>query len=301
MNPYHPHSVITGRVLVGVLVALLASLLVGIAAAAFSRLVILIPTSLILMALGGGLAASAAITAGRVRSAAVAVLIGLLIGIVAWGTYRTANYVGEIIALTIENNESYPIKNNQYLAAFEASRMAIDESLKREVGQSGPVGYWEYEVYQGYELTSERSSTQSTTTLDSTATRIYHLAELAALIIVAVLSGVGKARTPYNEAESRWFTPKDFQAIGRFKTSSFRAMNKALKNGDYTRVRELFSEADKRSYSTVEGAQLNDGSGNILVKVASRNGRREQGKKFGVMPLEDFRQLQAAASVQSPM
>src|SRR5260221_2378954 len=172
-------AAVVGGVIIGGIVAFVSQ---------FFYLIILMP---LLMAAAGGWVMVQAIKMGKVRSRSTALIFGVLIGLIIYGTYRYGEYVivgrPAIKQVFVDKAKELGVTDQLNDAKIEE---LIDEGLKKQTGQTGIIGYTILKAQVGEQVRFGGSANSSSSginfTLPEPLNWLYWVIEL-----VVVAGGVG--------------------------------------------------------------------------------------------------------------
>src|SRR5258706_7141484 len=152
--------------------------------------------------LAGG-AVVLAMRVGKVRSKFVAVIFGILAGLITYGTYWYGDYY--LFKQQVANDRSG--------SSRQQSDELVDTFFKTETGQPGVVGFLMYQAKEGFGITSSSyagSSARTTDlTLQGTTAYGYYAVELLAICLIAAAAAFRAAGTPFFGRDERLFLNKN--------------------------------------------------------------------------------------------
>ncbi len=235
---------------------------------------------------------------GRVRSAVIAGLFGLIAGLLTIGTYHFATYYigfrGEARTALAEEGET---PSEADVDAF------TDLVLEDEVGEGGFMGYMRLAAREGITITrTASSSTSGGTTFAGDATWIYWGVELLIVVIAAIVAAAGPARQPFDEEAGRWYEKAEWIANGYWQSQ--KELKQALTAGDYRKVGSLLTPHDLR-YPRMElhiRRSPDDGAPDVMVLLQSMQQRnRSSTLVSGLVSLRELEQIKSAMSAAPPI
>jgi hypothetical protein len=244
------HAPFLGTV-VGLLLIVAIGLILGVVAYAISTLFYLVIFSPLLHALIAALFVVGIIRLFRIRNAGVALLLGLVMAVVTYGTFKATGYLWEIAALTLEENDQ-PFENfPAFIDDFRDNQRFIDRALDRGYDQPGVIGYLLFEADTGYTIEYR------TTRLDITdPNMIYGIWAVEALIMLGMCVSFArrKAKQPFNLQTRRWIGKHDYEIVG--SVSNRIDFERAMDAGDVARVSAHILPYDAVSQYRVVAARL---------------------------------------------
>src|SRR5260221_9248581 len=139
--------------------------------------------------LAGG-AVVLAMRVGKVRSKFVAVIFGILAGLITYGTYWYGDYY----------LFKQQVANDRAGSSRQQSDELVDTFFMTETGQPGVVGFLMYQAKEGFGITSSSYAGSSARTTDLTLKETtaygYYAVELLAICLISVASAFRAAGTP---------------------------------------------------------------------------------------------------------
>ncbi len=145
---------------------------------------------------------------GKLREPMIAGFLGLLFGLVVYGSFRITDYVifrDEMRAMIMVNT----VVEYGELDA-EAANLVINEILYEGTGATGFIGFV---LWQGRgEIPEGRASFQSGVNVDSFFTWFYWLFQAVTIIGMHIFSSISQAKRPFCEIHNRWYT--DEKSVG---------------------------------------------------------------------------------------
>ena len=172
------------------------------------------------------------ITAGKIRNAAVAFLVGAICGLATMGVYHFLNYqIG--FKTDVKNAISQPGSS----VTDQDEQLSEAAFLKQEVKQTGFTGFLMYQAKQGITIT--RSTSSSGLTLSNGWAWGYFGIEV---LIVAFIAGGGASSTandPFDERSNAWYGKPVHVLSAPFGEAP--ALRGALKNGSFETAGQLMT------------------------------------------------------------
>jgi hypothetical protein len=284
----------------GVLLLLIAAVVSGLlfggilwAIEHFANLYLVVLFPLVAGALAGGLL-SFIVRSSKVRNPLIAMLAGLIAGIIIAGTYHFAGYYitfrGEIRTAFEESGE----KNVTDAQIDEFT----DEILLDEVGDTGFLGYMKLNAREGITVSrvTGSSSSGSGITFQDTGAWIFWGVELLAIVLIAALLARRAAAEPFDERGGAWYGGP--RLIGVTDSKSRKDLQNALKNGDYEAAGRLLT-TQQLKYPRIEvfTRRSEDSMADVFVLVhnVQRQGRSTLSQQ-GVISASELERLQRAMS-----
>ncbi len=199
MKPYQPSQIVPARGAIILLVTILVGgAVIGALFSLVSSLFYLIFLFPLLMGVIGGILIAMAVRSGKVRNPLVALVSGLLIGIVIYGSMWAVNYFQFRNAVKSEIVSRAPTTNPAEVETF------IDETLAIATGRSGFLGYVLLTGQEGVSI-GRIGSGRNALNLGPTFSWVYWGLELLLILWLAGTLGRSPAREPFCEACERWY------------------------------------------------------------------------------------------------
>jgi hypothetical protein len=171
-----------------------------------------------------GFVTSQGITAGKIRNAGVAILIGAICGFATMGVYHFLDY-----QIAFKNDIKNAISQPGSNVKDQVVQLAEDSFLTQEVNQTGFIGFLSYQAKQGITIT--RSSSRNGLTLtNGWAWGYFGLEVLIVLFIVALLAS-SEASEPFDERSNAWYGSAVHVLSAPFDQAQ--TIREALKNGSF--------------------------------------------------------------------
>jgi hypothetical protein len=219
----------------GLLFLLLAVLCGGVAfgALAFliSRLLWLIVIFPIVLGIIAGVILSGVIARQRVRNPALAVVAGLLMALVIYGTLKYGGYM----SFQSEMRQAVSAKGAVAAGAQEA---VIDMLLASKTGSGGFFGYLKLMAQQGVSIGKVGSSNRAT--LPAPVTWAYWLIEFGIIGAIAALAARSAASKPFCEACQQWY--RDGIHLGSAPEAANQSLLGAAQSGSFRQVGRFLSQ-----------------------------------------------------------
>lgn len=199
MIPYQPSQVVPARgAVLLLLTAIVGGAVIGALGSLLANLFFLILLFPLLMGLMGGVLIAIAVRYGKIRNPLAALVAGLVIGVVIYGSMWAVDYLQFRNSAKSESVARSPAANP---AEVEAS---IDKDLISKTGQPGFLGFMLFKAQAGV-LIGRLGNGSISLNLGPVFSWIYWAIELLIILWVAALTGRGPAREPFCEACERWY------------------------------------------------------------------------------------------------
>lgn len=274
-------------VLVGVAVAIGAGLLLW-AAENILNIYLIVVFPLAAAAIVGGVL-GLVVRAGKVRSPLFATLIGLLAGLLMYGTYQFAGYY-----ITFRNDmRTAFIENARRTLNDAALDREIDARLEDEVGTGGFIGFLQLVAREGFSITrsfSSSSSSSSGVDLEGTGVWVYWGIELIVIVIITAALARKPATEPFDEDDNVWYGAQEL--IGVTSSKARKPLIDALESGDFRGAGGMLTVEDIK-YPRTElyvrrSPVVNAMPQDVFVSVnqAQRRGRTNTVKTGVITPTE---------------
>jgi hypothetical protein len=230
------HTSLIGLLLL-VLTTILGGAVLGVVVALVGHYIYLVLLFPAIMGMVGGALIAAVVQRGDVHSPLLAGLFGILISLVAYGTYRYGEYYDAQRQFLEGLKERY----GQVTEAGAAH--ALDQYLLDETGSTGFIGFVLNDAKQGVTISKTGSSSSgSDMTFSGTGAWVYWGVELLIIVGIAALIARSAAAEPYCEDCQSWYGKERW--IGNIDKKLVKDVKTALKAGDFGKVRAVlaFSE-----------------------------------------------------------
>lgn len=273
-------------VLVGVAVAIGAGLLLW-AAENLLNIYLIVVFPLAAAAIVGGVL-GLVVRAGKVRSPLFAALVGLLAGLLMYGTYQFAGYY---ITFRNDAREAY-IENTGRTPTDEALNRELDGLLEDEVGAGGFIGYLQLVAREGFSITRSFSSSSSSSGVDLEGTGVWVYWGIELLVIVIITAALARkpATEPFDEDDNVWYGAQEL--IGVTSSKARKPLIDALESGDFRGAGGMLTVEDIK-YPRTElyvrrSPVVNAMPQDVFVSVnqAQRRGRTNTVKTGVITPTE---------------
>lgn len=237
MQPYEPSNKVPflGLTLL-FLATLIGSLLLGYLIFAISKLFYLVFLFPIGAGLAGGYLIRLAVKSGKVRNPVVALIFGLLTGLLIYGTYTHADYQSftQDVYQQLLNSPEIATSLKQSLTPA----IAADLVLKYKTNTTGFWGYLKYVAKVGIKISSFRHSSHPLT-LNEFFSWFYLVIELLIYSLLAGMVAWSAAKEPFCEFCEKWYTEKT--PIGTASIQLREAIIGAIENNDLKKAGELLT------------------------------------------------------------
>jgi hypothetical protein len=280
MKPFQPSGVIPplGLLLLAAAV-LVGGAVIGVAVSFLSNFVYLILVFPMGMGLAGGALLAAAVRAGKVRSPVAAMVAGVLLALVIYGSLWTTDY------LQLRTNEVDSFLAETPTVERAKVEQLFDQFLITETGQSGFLGYVLLQDQAGVSIGRVGSADNNSFNLGSTFSWVYWALELALILWFCITNGRKPAYEPFCEDCNTWFAKPNLagtlgvsrqkEALGLIESSNFLKLgeemqqNPAVPNlGFYLAICPQTC-ANSEAFFAVR-LQKRDSRGNVTTKDIAR-------------------------------
>jgi len=199
MRPIHPSNIVPFPGLVLALaIVLVGGVMTGIAAYYFSTVIYMVLIFPLIMGFLAGWLAVIGVKLGKIRNPVVGTILGLLCGLVVYGSMWTAQYYGFKEQVNQSIVEQYGPQDRAQV------EQTINQELVADTGQGGFVGFVMVTAKQGVEIVPFISSTAQGTNLGETGSYIYFLIELALVLALGFRPPFKAAAMPFCKVCRRW-------------------------------------------------------------------------------------------------
>lgn len=229
MKPYQPSQIVpAGGALLLVLAILIGGAVIGALVSLISNFVYLIFVFPLVMGFIGGGVVAIAVRAGKIRNPGVALLGGVLIGLVIYGSMWTVDYLQFRNAVKSEILKRTPNAGTAEMETY------IDKVLVTETGQPGFLGFVLITDQDGVSIGKVGSS--NPINLGPTFSWVYWVLELLLIIWLAAQGGRTPAREPFCEACGRWYRKPEL--LGTLGTSRTKEILGLIEGNQFQRLGE---------------------------------------------------------------
>jgi hypothetical protein len=254
----------------GVLLLLVFAVVGGVGAGVLlffsSTFIYLIFFSPILAAGLAGLIVDQGVRFGKIRDSFTAVLFGLLIGFLLYGTFRYAEYIDFRREVREEILQIQPGADFDWIDSF------IDDGLRQDTGYSAFPGYVVMTAREGMSLTLRSRSTRQELdfTIGEGLTVIYWGVEILIMLIVPAGMANRGANQPFCEGENTWLKFKKIGYVPGILAESFIG---SLRAGDfYTAGSYIENKGVKVPRLDVEAGRCGDHAPTAQLRVLVNKG-----------------------------
>ncbi|MCP5095944.1 MAG: hypothetical protein GY943_10360 [Chloroflexi bacterium] len=257
-------------VLILLLLIMIAAPLMGAVVGFISQWIYLIVLFPAAMAIAGGFVVTMGIKWGKLRHLAVAAFLGILFGLVTYGSYRYTEYI-------LVRNDARSMIMEEMVSELgqsdpEIADLVFQDFLYTETGSIGLWGFVKLEAIEGLELSRRRSV--NSFNIGSTLTWVYWIAEILGIMIIAALAAIGTAGSPFCEEHDRWYANR--KRVGGSEWSELEAMRGYLEAND---IASLQSTLDDEVYVPGVAVYIDHCPGcessppQVVLKKTSRNSK----------------------------
>jgi hypothetical protein len=246
-----------------------------------------------------GFVVSQGITAGKIRNAGVAILIGAICGFTTMGVYHFLDY-----QIAFKNDIKNAISQGTTAVSDQVEQVAEDAFLKGEVKQTGFMGFLNYQAQQGITIT--RSSSRNGLTLtNGWAWGYFGLEVLIVMFIVALLAS-SAASEPFDERSKAWYG--DAVHVLSAPLEQAQTIREALKNGFFETAGQLMTrdalpapKIDLTARSTPDGhpetivLELNE------ITLDSKKNEKSNKLETGMITQAELERIMSVARNVSPV
>jgi hypothetical protein len=314
MREYKPSNLLAPQGIVFLIVAAIAGgVAIGLITYFVSTLIYLIVLFPIIMGLLAGSIISGAVILGKVRNPMIAMLFGVLIAVVLYGTYRYAEYEfgfrddarEEFLQVLRDTADS-----NGIVATDEELEALLDEVvqgeavgdylLREETGSTGIVGFVKLSAQEGVTITSTRSTSPNETglTLKDTVAYIYWLVEFAVIAGIAMSMARSRATTPFSEETREWYGKGEY--LGTVPPQAVQPLIELLQQGNYGQAAQHINRGGNRPVprTDVMVQRCSSPTADMLLLVNNvtqgRNGEQRSAIKKGLISPSEFDTIERA-------
>jgi hypothetical protein len=240
MRPYRASNRAPfGSILMLLIIALVVGAILGgilFAIEYFTSFYLVLMFPLLAGFLAGG-ALALGVNSGKVRSPLLAILFGLIAGVVILTTYHVASYYIDFRGdVRTELGKQGEPPTEAELDQF------IDQRLTREYGEGGIMGYLRLVADEGFTITRTASVSANPIELQGDAVWIYWGVEMLVAAIAAAVAARGAAVQPFDEKSEQWYEPAVL--IGKASKKVRKELVNAFKEGRYSDAGRLMTRGD---------------------------------------------------------
>jgi hypothetical protein len=246
-----------------------------------------------------GFVLSMGVTAGKIRNAGVAFLIGTVCGLATMGVYHFLDY-----QIGFKNDIRNAISQPNVSVSDQDEQVAENAFLTQEVKQTGFMGFLNYQATQGITIT--RSSSRNGLTLTNGWAWGYFGIEVLIVAIIAGGIAFGTASDPFDERSNAWYgNPVHVLSASPVHAEALQA---ALQNGSFAEAGQLLTrdalvapKLDLTARSTADGhpesiiLELNS------VSLDKKNNPTSTKMVSGMVTQAELEQIMAAVKTESPV
>lgn len=259
----------------GIIIAFLCLIIVGIGGGILlflsSKITYLIFLSPLIAALVVGAIMGQALKIGKVRDGLAAAIMAGVMGVLAYGTYRYAEYLDFVQVFHDETVADYgelTVEEHAELDVF------INEMLVADTGQSGFIGFVLMQGQQGMTVESTRVG-RSPTTWSKEMTLLYWGAEILGFLLIPAGMALGTTSEPFCEDTGNWM---EFKKIGTVAGNYSGEFLNLLNQGaflDAARVMRHNNGSGNGSL-TIRVGRCHSESPEAMIRIKQQNGRNEK-------------------------
>lgn len=248
-------------------------------------------------AIAGGVLVQA-IKSTRMQNPMMAALIGIVAGVVMYGTYHGAFYYISFRNDFIRSlySEDYPGKSPTDTQLDEY----MNTGLMRLVQDTGLIGYLKYTASLGFTITrTSGSSTSTGIEIKDTGAYIYWAVEVLLASLTAGALARNAAKDPFDENANAWFETRQ-QVVAVAPKKSRKALLRALKEGNFRSAGGMLTQQQIK-YPRIEiwTRRSPDATAQevmLLVKLVQRN-KRANNIKSGMVSVSELDTMLKAVDV----
>jgi hypothetical protein len=242
---------------------------------------------------------SQGITAGKIRNAGVAILIGAICGFATMGVYHFLDY-----QIAFKNDVKNAISQGATPISDQVEQVAEDAFLNGEVKQTGFMGFLNYQANQGITIT--RSSSSNGIHLIGGWAWGYFVLEALIVIFIVALMASSAASEPFDERSNAWYGSAVHVLSAPFEQAQ--AIREALKSGSFESAGRLMTrealpapKIDLTARSTPDGhpesivLELNE------ITLDSKKNEKTNKLETGMITQAELQQIMAMARNESPV
>jgi hypothetical protein len=242
---------------------------------------------------------SQGITAGKIRNAGVAILIGAICGFATMSVYHFLDY-----QIAFKNDVKNAISQGTTAISDQVEQVAEDAFLKGEVKQTGFMGFLNYQAQQGITIT--RSSSRNGLTLTNGWAWGYFGIEVLIVMFIVALMASSSASEPFDERSNAWFGSAVHVLSAPFEQAQ--TIREALKNGSFETAGQLMTrealpapKIDLAARSTPDGhpetivLELNE------VTLDSKSNAKTNQLERGMVTQAELERIMSVAKNESPV
>lgn len=296
MKTYQPSNIAPSQ---GVAILAASSLVSGVAIGGATAFISKFIYFIVLFPIGMGFATGAvmgfAVKKGKIRNPITAVGLGLLGGLITYGSLMYGQYINF-------QQETEKIMAREYnITDKSQSKEQINAILQQETGSSGFVGFLKMSAKEGTSISKGSSKLK----LNDTFTYLLWLIELGIVGFLAASIPFKSASEPFNEEGNEWYGEK--QRIGSALEESKNELIRLLNIDDMAGASTLLSSQDLPIpridvYSqSCAAAPFSDSV--VTVSYVSTNAKKQQESKdilTGLVTESQRSQLVPQISVSVP-
>lgn len=220
----------------------------------------------IIAAVIGGYVLAQAVKLGKVRSALAALLLGMVMGVVIYGTYRYAEY------WDVRKDWRDDILAEEPAMSDALANTIIDEWLYEETGFRKFWGFVKMDAEEGMTIIGNRSGTE--TTLSENVTMGYWVFELILMLGIPTGMALSASLAPFCEETNQWL---ELNPVGHItNTEDIASFIELFNAGEYAKAQPLLEPGDlyEAQGLVVEMARGYPNAPEGWLKITQKNGNK---------------------------
>ncbi len=241
---------------------------------------------------------SQGITAGKIRNAGVAILIGAICGFTTMGVYHFLDY-----QIAFKNEIKNAISQGGSSISDPVEQLAEDAFLKGEVKQTGFMGFLNYQANQGITITRSTSS-NGIHLIGGWAWGYFALEVLIVMFLVSLMAS-GAASEPFDERSNAWYGSAVHVLSAPLEQAQ--TIRAALKSGSFESAGKLMSrealavpKVDLNARSTPDGHPDSIVLELVEITLDSKKNQKTNKLETGMVTQAELESIMAAAKIESP-
>jgi hypothetical protein len=256
---------------IALIIGAIGAVAIGVALFYSGKVIYLIFVSVILAAALAGSVAVIAVAVGKIRNNLVAFILGALIGLTMYGTYRVAEYLD---FLQVSKDE---IRAGDSSYSDADMDRVIEFVLRSETGDAGFIGFTKYMAQEGFSVTRATSSSSTGIDIKDGLAWGYWGLEVLIVVFTGGLMAITKSKMPYCTEESRWLK---YKISGEVIQPNLDYFMGAFKNNDLRAAAQMLQPMNNKSplpKLLLEVGRCNDQTPDGIVKITlvSKNAKNQ--------------------------